>query len=139
MKKRVVLVLVAIFLVLAGIGGTKKVVEMRQEAQKERQIAFLKTHEKEMTEYIKDKNPKSKISYVRYDWQSFKVSDSGAFTKKLYSIHVDLYSSNNEKVNGGKVIIFPNNIANPTKINELATNNFDMDLEVQTDDLFDWF
>ncbi|BDI02585.1 hypothetical protein [Ligilactobacillus murinus] len=134
MKKRVVLVLVAIFLVLAGIGGTKKVVEMRQEAQKERQIAFLKTHEKEMTEYIKDKNPKSKISYVRYDWQSFKVSDSGAFTKKLYSIHVDLYSSNNEKVNGGKVIIFPNNIANPTKINELATNNFDMDLEVQTDD-----
>ncbi len=134
MKKRVVLVLVAIFLVLAGIGGTKKVVEMRQEAQKERQIAFLKKHEKEMTEYIKDKNPKSKISYVRYDWQSFKVSDSGAFTKKLYSIHVDLYSSNNEKVNGGKVIIFPNNIANPTKINELATNNFDMDLEVQTDD-----
>ncbi len=134
MKKRVVLVLVAIFLVLAGIGGTKKVVEMRQEAQKERQIAFLKTHEKEMTEYIKDKNPKSKISYVRYDWQSFKMSDSGAFTKKLYSIHVDLYSSNNEKVNGGKVIIFPNNIANPTKINELATNNFDMDLEVQTDD-----
>ena len=134
MKKRVVLVLVAIFLVLAGIGGTKKVDEMRQEAQKERQIAFLKTHEKEMTEYIKDKNPKSKISYVRYDWQSFKVSDSGAFTKKLYSIHVDLYSSNNEKVNGGKVIIFPNNIANPTKINELATNNFDMDLEVQTDD-----
>ena len=134
MKKRVVLELVAIFLVLAGIGGTKKVVEMRQEAQKERQIAFLKTHEKEMTEYIKDKNPKSKISYVRYDWQSFKVSDSGAFTKKLYSIHVDLYSSNNEKVNGGKVIIFPNNIANPTKINELATNNFDMDLEVQTDD-----
>ncbi len=133
-KKRIVLVLIAIFLVLAGIGGTKKVVEMRQEAQKERQIAFLKTHEKEMTEYIKDKNPKSKISYVRYDWQSFKVSDSGAFTKKLYSIHVDLYSSNNEKVNGGKVIIFPNNIANPTKINELATNNFDMDLEVQTDD-----
>lgn len=134
MKKRVVLVLIAIFLVLAGIGGTKKVVEMRQEAQKERQVAFLKAHEKEMTEYIKDKNPKSKISYVRYDWQSFKVSDSGAFTKKLYSIHVDLYSSNNEKVNGGKVIIFPNNIANPTKINELATNNFDMDLEVQTDD-----
>ncbi len=133
-KKRIILVLIAIFLVLAGIGGTKKVVEMRQEAQKERQIAFLKTHEKEMTEYIKDKNPKSKISYVRYDWQSFKVSDSGAFTKKLYSIHVDLYSSNNEKVNGGKVIIFPNNIANPTKINELATNNFDMDLEVQTDD-----
>ena len=130
-KKRIILVLIAIFLVLAGIGGTKKVIEIRQEAQKERQIAFLKAHEKEMTGYIKDKNPNSKISYVRYDWQSFKVSNSGAFTKKLYSIHVDLYSSNNEKVNEGKVIIFPNNIANPTKINELSTNNFDIDLEVQ--------
>ena len=52
-KKRVVLVLIAIFLVLAGIGGTKKVVEMRETAQKERQVAFLKAHEKEMTEYIK--------------------------------------------------------------------------------------
>ncbi len=133
-KKRIILVLIAIFLVLAGIGGTKKVIEMRQEAQKERQIAFLKAHEKEMTEYIKDKNPKSKISYVRYDWQSFKVRNSGAFTKKLYSIHVYLYRSNNKKFNGGKVIIVPNNIANPTKINELSTNNFDMDLEVQKDD-----
>ena len=45
-KKRIILVLIAIFLVLAGIGGTKKVVEMRQAAQKERQIAFLKAHEK---------------------------------------------------------------------------------------------
>ena len=36
-KKRIILVLIAIFLVLAGIGGTKKVVEMRQAAQKERQ------------------------------------------------------------------------------------------------------
>ena len=33
-KKRIVLVLIAIFLVLAGIGGTKKVIEIRQEAQK---------------------------------------------------------------------------------------------------------
>ena len=48
-KKRIILVLIAIFLVLAGIGGTKKVSEMRQEAQKERQIAFLKAHEKETT------------------------------------------------------------------------------------------
>ena len=52
-KKRIVLVLIAIFLVLAGIGGTKKVIEIRQEAQKERQVAFLKAHEKRVTEYIK--------------------------------------------------------------------------------------
>ena len=52
-KKRIILVLIAIFLVLAGIGGTKKVVEMRQAAQKERQIAFLKAHEKELVDFIK--------------------------------------------------------------------------------------
>lgn len=41
MKKSVVLVLIAIFLILAGIEGTKKVFEIRREAQKERQIAFF--------------------------------------------------------------------------------------------------
>ena len=51
-KKRIILVLIAIFLVLAGIGGTKKVVEMRQAAQKERQIAFLKVHKKKQWNLI---------------------------------------------------------------------------------------
>ena len=52
-KKRIILVLIAIFLVLAGIGRTKKVIGIRQEAQKERQIAFLKAHEKELVDFIK--------------------------------------------------------------------------------------
>ena len=70
-KKRIVLVLIAIFLVLAGIGGTKKVIEIRQEAQKERQVAFLKAHEKEMTEYIK-KEAKD-VRKVTYNWNSINV------------------------------------------------------------------
>ena len=67
-KKRIILVLIAIFLVLAGIGGTKKVSEMRQEAQKERQIAFLKAHEKETTEYVKKQD--EKISRVAFIWNT---------------------------------------------------------------------
>ncbi|GAB9259538.1 hypothetical protein [Ligilactobacillus animalis] len=74
-KKRVVLVLIMTLLVLAGIGGTKKVVEMRQEAQKERQIAFLKAHEKEMTSYIKAQNPR--IKTVQYNWNSVEVETKG--------------------------------------------------------------
>lgn len=41
MKKRVVLVLIAILLVLAGIGGTKKVVEMRQAKTKRTPSSFF--------------------------------------------------------------------------------------------------
>ncbi len=74
-KKRIVLVLIAIFLVLAGIGGTKKVIEIRQEAQKERQVAFLKAHEKEMTEYIK-KEAKD-VRKVTYNWNSINVGVVG--------------------------------------------------------------
>ena len=87
-----------------------------------------------MTEYVKNKNPKSKISYIKYDWTSFEVSSSGAFTKKLYSMNINLYNSNDEKINGGKIIIIPDDIENPTKINELATNNFDKDIEEKTND-----
>ena len=74
-KKRIILVLIAIFLVLAGIGGTKKVIEMRQEAQKERQIAFLKAHEKEMTEYVKKQD--EKISRVAFIWNTVKQEKIG--------------------------------------------------------------
>ncbi len=80
-KKRVVLVLIAIFLVLAGIGGTKKVVEMRETAQKERQVAFLKAHEKEMTEYIK-KEAKD-VRKVTYNWNSINVGVVGNGGKKI--------------------------------------------------------
>ena len=58
-KKRIILVLIAIFLVLAGIGGTKKVVEMRQAKTKRTPDSFLKAHEKELVDFIK------KIQFTR--------------------------------------------------------------------------
>ncbi|TGY51247.1 hypothetical protein E5341_11195, partial [Ligilactobacillus murinus] len=70
-KKRIILVLIAIFLVLAGIGGTKKVVEMRQAAQKERQIAFLKAHEKELVDFIKKYS--SQEETVEFDWETVEA------------------------------------------------------------------
>ncbi|WP_304651825.1 hypothetical protein [uncultured Ligilactobacillus sp.] len=86
-KKRIILVFIAIFLVLAGIGGTKKVIEIRQEAQKERQVAFLKAHEKEMTEYIK-KNSSDDIK-VKYYWDTVERSKSMAFSRPTLSIRFD--------------------------------------------------
>ncbi|MCI5941361.1 MAG: hypothetical protein MRZ40_02185 [Ligilactobacillus animalis] len=115
MKKRVVLVLIAIFLVLAGIGGTKKVVEMRETAQKERQVAFLKAHEKEMTEYIL-KSESEEISEVEYIWSTVKVRQGMAFTKKGLSIKVNIFDNNGNKVNGFWINIFVDNVKNPSLI-----------------------
>ncbi|MGH1723544.1 hypothetical protein ABE918_05765 [Enterococcus durans] len=41
---------------------------MNEPAEKEKQIAFLKAHEEEMTEYVKSQD--SKIATVQYDWNS---------------------------------------------------------------------
>ncbi|MDE7024178.1 MAG: hypothetical protein K2O72_08390 [Ligilactobacillus sp.] len=87
MKKSVVLVLIAIFLILAGIEGTKKVFEIRREAQKERQIAFLQAHEKEMTEYIQ-KNSSDDIK-VKYYWNTVERKQSMAFSRPTLSIKFD--------------------------------------------------
>lgn len=66
-KKRINFgVLIATILVVAIIGtiGVKK---MTEPTEKEKQIAFLKEHEEEMTEYVKSQN--SKIYSVQYDWK----------------------------------------------------------------------
>jgi hypothetical protein len=46
-----------------------------EESAKDKQIAFLKAHEKEMTEYIKEQN--SKVISVQYDWNSVQVGTTG--------------------------------------------------------------
>ncbi len=39
------------------------------------QIAYLKKHEKEMTDYIKSQNPK--VTSVQWDWKSVKIETGG--------------------------------------------------------------
>ena len=85
-KKRIVLVLIAIFLVLAGIGRTKKVIGIRQEAQKERQIAFLKAHEKELVDFIK--------KYIALDWMMpLEEKDLELIDKEFITDQFDTYES----------------------------------------------
>ena len=124
-KKRVVLVLIAIFLVLAGIGGTKKVIEMRQEAQKERQIAFLKAHEKEMTEYVKKQG--EKISRVAFIWNTVKQEKienglpQGA--GKILTMRIKIFDNKGIEINAFGFAVKPDDISNPTKIKEMYTIN----------------
>ncbi|WP_339011760.1 hypothetical protein VNN36_07715 [Lactococcus garvieae] len=127
-KRAVKLGIITGIIVLLGIIAMVGVKKMTEPSTEEKQIAFLKEHENEMTEYIQIKNPKSKISYVIYDWNSFRVEDSGAFTSKLYSLKINLYDKDKNKINGGVIGIIPNDIGEPTKINELSTNNFDKEI-----------
>ena len=114
-KKRIVLVLIAIFLVLAGIGGTKKVVEMRQATQKERQVAFLKAHEKEMTEYVKTSG-QEQVEKVKYFWETVKVEKGMAFSPKFLTIRVSIFDKNGKSLNGFWISIYVDNVKNPKKI-----------------------
>ena len=124
-KKRIVLVLIAIFLILAGIGGTKKVSEMRQEAQKERQIAFLKAHEKEMTEYVKKQD--EKISRVAFIWNTVKQEKIGnglpQGAGKILTMRIKIFDNKGIEINAFGFAVKPDDISNPTKIKEMYTIN----------------
>jgi hypothetical protein len=71
-KKKTMSIIFIILLIISGIGG-KYLMDKRTEH--ERQVAFLKEHEAEMTEYIKSQN--EKIETVEYDWDSVEVGTIG--------------------------------------------------------------
>ncbi|MFC3932971.1 hypothetical protein ACVR0S_09730 [Streptococcus dentapri] len=137
MKKstKITLISLATLAILAGIGGSLMVkddfnsrfeafVKAKREQQakeaekkkqeekmttKEKQVAYLKEHEQEMTAYIKSKN--SKITTVKYDWDSVKLVDAGNGTPQ----------------GGGKVLLIFG-YANGSDLTNFSLN-FDVDKE----------
>jgi hypothetical protein len=71
-KKKTISIIFIIILIISGVGGKYL---MYKRTEHERQVAFLKEHEAEMTEYIKSQN--SKIETVEYDWDSVEVGTIG--------------------------------------------------------------
>lgn len=125
-KEKIIVVSLTIVLVLLGTLGVKKIMEP---TEKEKQIAFLKEHEEELTKYIIKRNSKANINIVKYNWESFRIEDSGAFTKKMYIVDIELYGIDNNEIDAGAIQVLPNNLQKPTKIEEIATNNFEEALE----------
>ncbi|MFP3774398.1 hypothetical protein [Enterococcus mundtii] len=125
-KEKIIVVSLTIVLVLLGTLGVKKIMEP---TEKEKQIAFLKEHEEELTKYIIKRNSKANINIVKYNWESFRIEDSGAFTKKMYIVDIELYGIDNNEIDAGVIQVLPNNLQKPTKIEEIATNNFEEALE----------
>ena len=70
---KIALLLVVISITIVGIIGGKR---MNEPTEKEKQIAFLKKHEEEMTEYVK-KSEGNKIFEVEYNWDSVNEGTIG--------------------------------------------------------------
>ena len=74
-----------LFMLVAMIEVNK----MSKPTEREKQVAFLRAHEAEMTEYVKSQN--AKIQSVEYEWDSVRVDDIGNGTPmgagKLFTIN----------------------------------------------------
>ncbi|OTP27982.1 hypothetical protein [Enterococcus mundtii] len=129
MKKWLIPVSIGILLMLVATIGVNKISEP---TEKENQIAFLKEHEEYLTKYIKERNPQINIAIIKYDWESFRIEDSGAFTPKMYIVDIELYSIDKNEIDVGAIQVLPNNLKKPTKIEEIATNDFEEAMEELT-------
>ncbi len=89
----------------------------------QRQVNFLKKHESEITDYIKSNDPE--VVQVKYDWDSVKVGDSGAFTESGFNIRLKVYGANDNELNGYSFFIVPKpNVENPSSIDSISGSNF---------------
>ena len=130
--------LLALMLIFTSIGGctVKPKEQMKQdkvnvssstkgdtEVLKQKQVNFLKKHESEITNYIKSNDPE--VVRVKYDWDSVKVGDSGAFTESGFDIRLKVYGANDKEFNGYSFFIVPKpNVENPSSIDSISGSNF---------------
>ncbi|WP_455164862.1 hypothetical protein [Streptococcus sp.] len=88
----------------------------------QRQVDFLKKHESEITDYIKSNDPE--VVRVKFDWDSVKVGDSGAFTESGFDIRLKVYGANDKELNGYSFFIVPKpNVENPSSIDSISGSN----------------
>ena len=137
-KMKCSLKLIALMLIFTSIGGctVKPKEQMKQDKMNvssstkedtatvtQRQVDFLKKHESEITNYIKSNDPK--VVRVKYNWDSVKVGDSGAFTESGFDIRLKVYGANDKELNGYSFFIVPKpNVENPTSIDSISGSNF---------------
>ena len=137
-QEKMIFKLLALMLIFTSIGGctVKPKEQMKQdkvnvssstkgdtEVLKQKQVNFLKKHESEITNYIKSNDPE--VVQVKYDWDSVKVGDSGAFTESGFDIRLKVYGANNKELNGYSFFIVPKpNVENPSSIDSISGSNF---------------
>ncbi|NSQ46383.1 hypothetical protein HRF05_04250 [Enterococcus faecalis] len=122
-KKRIKFgILIAIITAIAIIStiGVKK---MNEPTEKEKQIAFLKEHEEEMTSFIKENSSQDKV--VKYYWNTVEKRKSMAFSKENLTIKFDLIDVNKTEkdnyYNAGNTLVIDTDTTKLDEINSLWT------------------
>ena len=126
-KKAVKLGILTGIIVLLGILGTLGVKKMTEPTEKEKQVAFLKEHEDEMTDFIKIQD--DKISKVTYDWSTLhaEVVENGLPQggDHILTIRIKIIDYNDTDINSFGFAIIPDDINDPIKIKDMYTINAD--------------
>ena len=118
MEKRTIFKLITTIAVFVSMGGCVKPKEQTKQAQtvvssstkedkeaiKQKQIAYLKEHEKEIVDFVKSQNPK--IESVQIDWDETQMSDGGLTTPEYY---MNIFGRINHIENSGWGVDFPIN------------------------------
>ena len=120
-QEKMIFIFLALFVALPIITGCT--VKSKEQRTQQKQVNFLKKHESEITNYIKSNDPE--VVRVKYDWDSVKVGDSGAFTESGFDIRLKVYGANDKELNGYSFFIIPKpNVENPISIDSISGSNF---------------
>ncbi|WP_071879595.1 hypothetical protein, partial [Enterococcus termitis] len=94
---------------------------------KEKQLAFLKKRENEMTDFIK--NQDDKISKVYYDWSTLddEVVENGLPQggDDILTLRIKVIDYHDTDINSFGFAVSPDNINDPVKIKDMYTINAD--------------
>ncbi|WP_410300559.1 hypothetical protein [Enterococcus mundtii] len=117
-KQWLISVSIGILLVILTMIGVNK---MSEPTEKERQITFLKEHEKKITAYVIERNDyvilkNYQIKNIEYDWETVRVVQGMAFSPKSITVNISLFDETDKKIDGFEIYIYSDNISNPTKI-----------------------
>ena len=115
---------ILIAVISVAIIGTIGVKKMNEPTEKEKQIAFLKKHEEEMTEYVKHDSEhvllkKYDVKEVTYNWQSVIEVQSMAFSPKTIAVEVSIFDGTGKKLEVFEIYVLPDNVKNPTEIKNI--------------------
>ena len=123
-KKRIKFGILIATIIAIAIIGTIGVKKMNEPTEKERQIAFLKEHEEEMTEYIKsqefyitseNKKVQPEVKKVSFDYENYSTyqRDAGGIPYEVYAIDITGLYNDTEIF---ELLIDVDSLKKPTKI-----------------------
>jgi len=123
-KKRIKFGILIATIIAIAIIGTIGVKKMNEPTEKEKQIAFLKEHEEEMTEYIKsqefyitseNKKVQPEVKKVSFDYENYSTyqRDAGGIPYEVYAIDITGLYNDTEIF---ELLIDVDSLKKPTKI-----------------------